>query len=489
MFNSEQLQKKWAPILEAKDAPVFKDNYRKAITAVLLENQEKALREENAQASFLNEGNTIGGSDIGGGTGAVKTWDPVLISLVRRAMPNIVAYDIAGVQPMTMPTGLIFAMRSQYQNAAGTNQAEALFNKPDVGFSGQQGTTATGAFGLTTAQGEGLSGSGLNARYIDPNVALGLGTSGATYGTATGAPATDLNGTSSVNIGRTNGGFGQMGFTVDKTTVTAQTRALKAEYTMELAQDLKAVHGLDAEAELANILSVEILAEINREVIETVNAKAIVGGIRGVTLVGASGAGGVATVGNPTGLFDINEDADGRWAVEKFKSLLFQIEIEANSVAKATRRGKGNIVICSSNVASALAAAGVLDYAPALATNLNVDDTGNVFAGVLNGRMKVFIDPFADNDYITVGYRGANAYDAGIFYCPYVPLTMVRAVDPNTFQPKIGFKTRYGLVANPFAGGASASATGTNGQNPYFRRFVVTGLGGGSYIPTEQAAS
>jgi hypothetical protein len=481
MFNSEQLQKKWAPILEAKDAPVFKDNYRKAITAVLLENQEKALREENAQAAFLNEGNTIGGSDIGGGTGAVKTWDPVLISLVRRAMPNIVAYDIAGVQPMTMPTGLIFAMRSQYQNAAGTNQAEALFNKPDNRFSGP----------VTTASGETLSGSGVNGGYFDPNIALGLGTSGATTNGATGASGPGgENGANVVQIGRTNGGFGQMGFTVDKTTVTAQTRALKAEYTMELAQDLKAVHGLDAEAELANILSVEILAEINREVIDTVNLKAIKGGIRGVTLVGASGAGGIATVGNPTGLFDINEDADGRWAVEKFKSLLFQIEIEANAIAKATRRGKGNIVICSSNVASALAAAGVLDYSPALSTNLNVDDTGNVFAGVLNGRMKVFIDPFADSDYITVGYRGANAYDAGIFYCPYVPLTMVRAVDPNTFQPKIGFKTRYGLVANPFAGGATDdNGKGTNERNPYFRRFVVTGLGGGSYIPTEQAAS
>ena len=468
MFNSEQLQKKWAPILEAKDAPSFKDNYRKAITAVLLENQEKALREENAQASFLNENNTIGGSAIGGGTGAVKTWDPVLISLVRRAMPNIVAYDIAGVQPMTMPTGLIFAMRSQYQNAAGQNTAEALFNKPDTTFAGP----------VSTATGESLTGNGIDGTYADPG-GFGIGATASV----------------NVNIGRTTGatspsGFGQMGFTVDKTTVTAQTRALKAEYTMELAQDLKAVHGLDAEAELANILSVEILAEINREVIETVNAKAQVGGVRAVTFTGATGAAGQpGVIGAATGYFDINEDADGRWAVEKFKSLLFQIEIEANYVARATRRGKGNIVICSSNVASALAAAGVLDYAPALATNLNVDDTGNVFAGVLNGRMKVFIDPFAANDYITVGYRGTNAYDAGIFYCPYVPLTMVRAVDPNTFQPKIGFKTRYGLVANPFAGGAASSATGADGQNPYFRSFAVTGLGGGSYIPTEQSAS
>ena len=412
MFNSEQLEKKWAPILEAQDAPKFKDNYRKSITAVLLENQEKALREENSQATFLSEGNS---------TAAVQNWDPVLISLVRRAMPNIVAYDIAGVQPMTMPTGLIFAMKSTYQNAVGTGTGEALFNVPDGAFAGP----------VSTAVGEGLTGSGNKT--------------GQTSGSGTV-------------------GFGQMGFTVDKTTVTAKTRALKAEYSMELAQDLKAVHGLDAEAELANILSTEILAEINREVIDTVNAKAVVGGV----------AGG----------FDLDQDADGRWAVEKFKSLLFQIEIEANEVAKQTRRGKGNFVLCSSNVASALAAAGVLDYAPALATNLNVDDTGNVFAGVINGRLKVFIDPFAAADYVTVGYRGTNAYDAGLFYCPYVPLTMVRAVDANTFQPKIGFKTRYGLVANPFAGGAgtdNGGGVGTDGQNPYFRTFTVTGIGGTSY--------
>jgi hypothetical protein len=317
-----------------------------------------------------------------------------------------------------MPTGLIFAMKSTYQTSGGVNGAEALFNKPDTAFSGAVDTTI----------GEGLSGN-------------------------------------ATKTGETNGdsgyGFGQMGFTVEKATVTAKTRALKAEYSMELAQDLKAVHGLDAEAELANILSTEILAEINREVIETVNLKAVVGGVNGG--------------------FDLDQDADGRWAVEKFKSLLFQIEVEANAVAKATRRGKANFVLCSSNVASALAAAGVLDYAPALATNLNVDDTGNVFAGVINGRLKVFIDPFAPNDYVTVGYRGTNAYDAGLFYCPYVPLTMVRAVDQNTFQPKIGFKTRYGLVANPFAGGAEAGGLGTNGANPYFRTFTVTGIGGTTY--------
>jgi len=424
MFNSETLEKKWAPVLEAQDAPKFKDNYRKSITAVLLENQEKALTEERAHASFITEGNAIGNiaapSQNGG---AIQTWDPVLISLVRRAMPNIVAYDIAGVQPMTMPTGLIFAMKSNYQ-VAGVNADEALFNAPNTAFSGT----------VSTADGEALNGN------------------------STATLSGDL------PAGRTvaGGGFGNMGFTVDKTTVTAKTRALKAEYTMELAQDLKAVHGLDAEAELANILSVEILAEINREVIDTINDKAIPGV-------------------NSTGAYDLDQDADGRWAVEKFKSLLFQIEVEANEVAKATRRGKGNFIVCSSNVASALAAAGVLDYAPALATNLNVDDTGNVFAGMINGRLKVFIDPFSGEDYVTVGYRGTNAYDAGMFYCPYVPLTMVRAVDPGTFQPKIGFKTRYGLVANPFAGGASASETGATGQNPYFRTFTVAGVNGSVY--------
>jgi len=437
MFNSDNAQKNWAPVLDAPDAPKFKDNYRRAITAVLLENQKKALAEERAHSSFLTEGNAIGNPaapSVASGN-AIQTWDPVLISLVRRAMPNIVAYDIAGVQPMTMPTGLIFAMRSQYQDAAGTNQAEALFNKPDINFSGK----------VTTSVGEGLSGNGNNGatQYYDQQ--------SGTYKTIGQTGAT----------GASSPGFGQMGFTVDKTTVTAKTRALKAEYTMELAQDLKAVHGLDAEAELANILSVEILAEINREVIETVNLKAKTGGY------------------NNSGNYDIDQDSDGRWAVEKFKTLGFQLDVEANSIAKATRRGKGNFIICSSNVASALAASGVLNYAPALSTNLNVDDTGNVFAGVLNGRLKVFIDPFSTDDYITVGYKGANAYDAGMFYCPYVPLTMVRAVDPNTFQPKIGFKTRYGLVANPFAGTPSAlDGTGANGANPYYRTFTVTGLSG-----------
>jgi hypothetical protein len=427
MFNSELLEEKWAPVLDSPDAPKFKDLSRRAITAVLLENQEKALNEERNQANFLTEGNVIGD-----GNGAIKTWDPVLISLVRRAMPNIVAYDVAGVQPMAMPTGLIFAMRSQYQNAAGANTAEALFNKPDTAFSGS----------VTTAQGEALTGNGTNGNYVDPN---------------TGA---------TVQIGRTaaGAGFGQMGFTIDKTTVTARTRALKAEYTMEIAQDLKSVHGLDAEAELANILTTEIIAEMNREVLDLINVKAMTGGI----LDGS---------GDPTGEFDIDTDADGRWGVEKFKSLVFQLELEANAVAKATRRGKANVVICSSNVASALAAAAVLDYTPALAANLQVDDTGNTFAGMINGRLKVFIDPYSASDYITVGYRGPTPYDAGLFYCPYVPLTMVRAVDANTFQPKIGFKTRYGLVANPFAGGADSNPVGANGENPYFRTFDVVNLG------------
>lgn len=437
MFNSELLETKWAAVLESPDAPAFKDNGRKAITAVLLENQQKALAEERSQNSYLTEDNTVG-------SGAIKSWDPVLISLVRRAMPNLISYDVAGVQPMTMPTGLIFAMRSQYQNAAGANTAEALFHKPDTAFSGP----------VTTAQGEALTGNGTNGNYDDP-------------GTAGVAPAT-------VQIGRTasGGGFGQMGFTIDKTTVTATTRALKAEYTMEIAQDLKAVHGLDAEAELANILTTEIIGEINREMIDLVNIKAVTGGI-----VGDLDGAGVGTAVGPLGTFDLDTDADGRWAVEKFKSLVFQLELEANAIAKATRRGKGNFVICSSNVASALAAAGVLDYTPALSANLQVDDTGNTFAGLINGRLKVFIDPYSTDDYITVGYRGPTAYDAGLFYCPYVPLTMVRAVDPDTFQPKIGFKTRYGLTANPFALAPNTSGTGTNGTNPYFRTFTVLNLG------------
>lgn len=415
MFNSEQYESKWKEVLESADAPAIRDKYRRAVTTVILENQVKALSEGNAQSHFLAEDQ---GNVISAGTAAVKTWDPVLISLVRRAMPNLIAYDIAGVQPMNAPTGLIFAMRSQYQTPVGsvTPNSEAFHQTIDTAFSGK----------VTTGQGEVLAGDSAHA----------------TGKTVAG------------------GGFGNMGFTIDKATVTAQTRALKASYTMELAQDLKAVHGLDAETELANILSVEILAEINREIIYEVNTAAVPG----------------AAVSGIPGTFNLQTDADGRWAVERFKSLVFQLEIEANAISKATRRGKGNVVICSSNIASALAAAGVLDYAPALATNLQVDDTGNTFAGVLNGRLKVFIDPYATVDYVTVVYRGTSPYDAGMFYCPYVPLTMVRAIDDQTFQPKIGFKTRYGIVANPFAPGASTGGLGTAAQNPYFRRFLVTGI-------------
>ena len=451
MFNSEQLEKKWAPILEAKDAPAFKDNYRRAITSVMLENQERALQEERAQAGFLGEAT---------GTSAVSNWDPVLIALVRRAMPNLIAYDIASVQPMNMPTGLIFAMKSNYQNYGGSGVTkEAFMNTIDTAFSGSvAGETGEGGLrrgGLATADGEALTGNA----------------------TTSGASGD-------------GGGFGNMGFTIEKQTVTAVTRALKAEYTMELAQDLKAVHGLDAEGELANILSTEILAEINREIINTVNSKAKFGGAASpayneVNFPSAS----TDAVIQGSGTFDLDTEADGRWFLEKIKGLLFQLEVEANRIAKDTRRGKGNFVVCSSNVASALAAAGVLAYAPALSTNLNVDDTGNTFAGILNGRMKVFVDPYATEDYATVGFRGTNNYDAGLFYCPYVPLTMVRAVDPNSFQPKIGFKTRYGLVANPFAGGAvtssnvegtSTSVLGHRNSNQYFRKISITGIGGGA---------
>jgi len=402
MFNSEELEKKWAPILEASDAPAFADQHRKAVTSVLLENQEKALQEASAQASFLSEQTDSGDS---------ANWNPVLISLVRRATPNLIAYDVCGVQPMTGPTGLIFAMKSRYQTADTVNSPaqhaagdEALFNEPTPGFSGSQ----------STALGEQLGNTGA---------------------------------------------YGEMGFTVEKVSVEAKTRALKAEYTMELAQDLKAIHGLDAEAELASILSTEILAETNREIIGLINSSAKAGG---------------AAAG---GSFSLNTDADGRWANEKFKSLLFQLELDANAIAKGTRRGKGNYVICSSNVASALAAAGVLDYSTALSTNLNVDDTGNTFAGMINGRIKVYVDPYAAADYATVGYKGTNSYDAGIFYCPYVPLTMVRAVGENTFQPKIGFKSRYGIASNPMVTDPASSTGGLAANaNPYFRSFSVSGI-------------
>ncbi len=433
MFNAENDIKKWGPVLEHADAPAIQDNYRKAVTAKLLENTEVALKQEAAGFGSLNE-------DANQVASAVSNFNPVLISLVRRAMPNLIAYDVAGVQPMSGPTGLIFAMKSRYGDntaygpvvdgtpfdgtASGVNQPEALFDEANTAFSAG-----------------GTGGSAPSQSTPTPN-----NTGGAS--TAAGEALTGAE-------------FGDMGFTIEKATVEAKTRALKAEYSMELAQDLKAIHNLDAESELANILSTEILAEINREVIGSINSTAIVAPVGDQT--------GTATQQNT---FDLVADADGRWAVEKFKSLLFQIEVEANKIAKSTRRGKGNFLICSSNVASALAAAGSLDYTPALSANLQVDDTGNTFAGVLNGRMKVYIDPYATGtDSVTVGYRGTNPYDAGMFYCPYVPLTMVRAVDENTFQPKIAFKTRYGMQQNPFVG--TASGIGDAGGNSYFRRFLV----------------
>lgn len=435
MFNSEKLQEKWSPILDHKDLPKIKDGYRRSITAVILENQEKALREERAQSGFLAE---TAANHTGSG---VSNWDPILISLVRRSVPNLIAYDIAGVQPMNGPTGLIFAMKSRYTTQAGT---EALFNEADTDFSGT-GTHGGDSSSLPAITG----GSGADADGVLDTFGVGTGMTTA---------AAEALGTGSTGAGN----FAEMAFSIEKATVTAVSRALKAEYTMELAQDLKAIHGLDAESELSNILSTEILAEINREIIRTVNVKAILG----------------AQTSNiaKAGTFNFQTDADGRWSAEKFKGLLVQLEREANSIAKATRRGKGNIVLCSSDVATALAAAGVLDYAPALSTNLQVDDTGNTFAGVLNGRTKVFIDPYATVDYANVMYRGSSPYDAGLFYCPYVPLTMVRAVGQSDFQPRIGFKTRYGMVANPFAEATPVNGVGTNRSNKYFRIFKVAGI-------------
>ena len=449
MFNTEQLQKKWAPILEHKDLPSIKDNYRKSITARILENQEVALREERAQNAFQSLNETAANATTGG-TGNMANWDPILISLVRRSMPNLIAYDIAGVQPMSGPTGLVFAMRSKYSTQGGT---EALFAEANAGFSGDATANGSDSSSLPAVTG----GSGADSDGVHNSFAYGQGMSTAA-GEALGSGSSGA------------GNFAAMAFSIEKATVTAKTRALKAEYTMELAQDLKAIHGLDAESELANILSAEILAEINREVIRTINVKAILGAQQSNVAV--------------PGTFNLYSDADGRWSVEKYRGLLVQIDREANYIAKTTRRGKGNFVLVSSDVATALAASGTLDYAPALSTDLQVDDTGNTFAGVLNGRIKVYVDPYATVDYCTVGYRGTNPYDAGMFYCPYVPLTMVRAVGQSDFQPRIGFKTRYGMIANPFAeingitnsGSVVTSGTGSNRSNVYFRIFGVKGV-------------
>jgi len=438
----DKLVQKWAPVLNEETAGPISDHYRKQVTAAILENQEKAMREEAQQGSFgmLNEYGTDASN--------VDKFDPVLISLVRRAMPNLIAYDVAGVQPMTGPTGLIFAMKSRYKTTRGgaTSGNEALFDEAITGFSGDSATSQnTDPAGLDAANFDSDS-SADDARDVTGFAAPGMETA---FGEDLG------NGT--------NSEFAEMGFTIDKQTVTAKTRALKAEYTMELAQDLKAIHGLEAETELANILSAEILAEINREVIRTINSQAKSGGA--LTSTGAASAD-----------FDLNTDADGRWSVEKFKGLMFQLDRDANTIAKETRRGRGNFVICSSDVASALAASGMLDYNPAMSTALNVDDTGNTFAGVLNGKMRVYIDPYATTDYATVGYKGSNAYDAGVFYCPYVPLTMVRAVGENTFQPKIGFKTRYGIVSNPFVGTSPTDGLATAKTNQYYRIFRVANI-------------
>ena len=436
-FSSyDKLIEKWAPVLNEETAGTIKDHHRKAVTAAILENQEIAFNEEAMLTEAAPTNNTTNAAN----------WNPVLIALVRRAMPNLMAYDMCGVQPMSGPTGLIFAMKSTYETTkAGVSAGdEALFDEAAVGFSGDSATTGNGTAGPSGLVGlaDGNADSSIDNERSGPYA-------GDPYSTAEAEA-----------LGSTGGeAFAEMGFTIEKATVTAKSRALKAEYSLELAQDLKAIHGLDAETELANILSTEIMAEINREVIRTVNSQAKTGAATGNTAL--------------NGVFNLQTDADGRWSVEKFKGLILQIEREANVIAKETRRGKGNFMICSSDVASALAASGMLDYAPAMSTNLQVDDTGNTFAGVLNGRMRVYIDPYATGNYITVGYKGTNPYDAGLFYCPYVPLTMVRAVGEDTFQPKIGFKTRYGMVSNPFVGSTPANGLAAAKSNQYYRIFRV----------------
>ena len=440
MYLTENLQEKWQPVLEHPDLPKIEDAYKRAVTTVILENQEKSVREDRSFMAEAAPANATGSS--------VDNFDPVLISLVRRAMPNLIAYDICGVQPMTGPTGLIFAMKSRFGSQAG---AEALFNEADTDFSARD---AAGDTGSPDAQ------SGTNPATLNDSPSAGTYTTGSGMTTA-----------QAETLGDGSDEFAEMAFSIDKITVTAKSRALKAEYTMELAQDLKAIHGLDAETELANILSSEILAEINREVVRTIYGHAKAG----------------AQVNTTTaGIFDLDTDSNGRWSVEKFKGLMYQLERDANAIGQQTRRGKGNLIICSADVASALQMAGVLDYAPALNSNLNVDDTGNTFAGVLNGKFRVYVDPYAANvsasQYYVIGYKGTSPYDSGLFYCPYVPLQMVRAVGQNSFQPKIGFKTRYGMVQNPFATSAGTGALDNSGavaaaaQNLYYRRVKVTNI-------------
>ena len=432
---SENLQEKWQPVLSHPDLPEITDPYKKAVTSVVLENQERAFNEERGMISEDAPINNAGGAV--GGTG-IDNWNPILISLVRRSLPNLIAYDICGVQPMTGPTGLVFCMKARYNdNTSRLAMTEALFDEADTDFSGAGTQAGTDPFGDAAA-----------------------------YATGTGmtTAAAEAKGDSASNA------FASMAFTIEKATVTAKSRALKAEYTIELAQDLKAIHGLDAETELANILSAEILAEINREVVRTVNIQAKVGAQTGVANAGR---------------FDLDVDSSGRWSVEKFKGMLFQVERDANVIARESRRGKGNFILCSSDVASALSMAGMLDYAPALNTELNVDDAGNTFVGVLNGKYKVYIDPYYTLDpvsghnnegYMTIGYRGSNPYDAGVFYCPYVPLQMVRAVGENSFQPKIGFKTRYGMISNPFVGSSPSDGLASAGSNFYYRKIEIENI-------------
>ncbi len=481
MFQSEQLQEKWAPLLDYEGLDPIKDAHRRSVTAVLLENQEKFLKEESAfnnginlldeQVVPTNVANAAGASGGYGGSaaaaGPVAGFDPVLISLIRRAMPNLVAYDLAGVQPMSGPTGLIFAMRSRYTSQSGN---ETFYDEVNSAFSGQDNNVD-----LTAGYADGPVGFGTtNQTGTNPSVLNPVGTASTNTGVynvgegmATG-DAEALRGTG-------NNAFQQMAFSIEKVTVTAKSRALKAEYSLELAQDLKAIHGLNAEAELANILSTEILAEINREVIRTIYKVAEQGAVSNTATAG---------------IFDLDIDSNGRWSVEKFKGLLFQIERDANAIAQRTRRGKGNMILCSADVASALTMAGILDYTPALNANLNVDDAGNTFAGTINGKFRVYIDPYAanlgsttntatnsGNQYYVCGYKGSSPYDAGIFYCPYVPLQMVRAVGENSFQPKIGFKTRYGIVANPFAEGTEQGLGRLRlNANRYYRRVAVKNL-------------
>jgi len=448
MNSYDTLVEKWAPVLNENSSGEIKDAHRRSVTAAILENQEIAMNAERAQSQGfggLNE------AAPGNATSSASNWDPVLISLVRRAMPNLMAYDVCGVQPMSGPTGLIFAMKARY-GAGATSTREALFNEAETQFSGDRSTNhdsdnASGFNGITddSATGVRTVDSSVDDSRLTSTFGSGMSTAAAeALGDGVGAP------------------FAEMGFTIEKATVTAKSRALKAEYSLELAQDLKAIHGLDAETELANILSTEILAEINREVIRTINSQAKTGALQS----------NVAT----RGIFNLSTDADGRWSAEKFKGLVVQIDRECNVIAKETRRGKGNVVICSSDVATALSASGMLDYSPGLATTLQVDDTGNTFAGTLNGRIKVYIDPYATADYITVGYKGTNAYDAGVFYCPYVPLQMVKAVGEDNFQPKIGFKTRYGMASNPYVGTTPADGLATVKTNSYYRIFRVDNI-------------